>query len=282
MGIATSRYSVNGRGLYLASSGAGPPLLMLPSVMATHANWSILRPHLETSMNLIMPDPLGSGRSDKPDKPDEYTPQAQADLMLGLLDAMGAGEAHVIGSAFGGATALAMVGRARERIRSAAVIEGIFADNQLPLWAARMRDLMGDMLTGRLAFGSMKKRAMAEGIARATMRDAWETLSKDEQRAIADAYFDLEADRKGWLGQLRGAGRDVTPLLAGVKTPILYLRGELSTAGSFLDRSVKFLETLPNARVVTVEEGAHDLHIQQPKRVAELALAFWREIGVQV
>ncbi len=282
MSRKVSRFTVNGRGLYVALSGAGPSLLMLPSVTTTHANWSILRPHLETHMNLIMPDPLGSGRSDKPDRPDEYTPQAQADLMLGLLDAMGVGEAHVIGSAFGGATALALAGRARERIRSAVVIEGIFAESQLPLWAARMRDTLGDLLTGRLAFGSMKKRAMAEGLARATMRDAWETLSKDEQAAIADAYADPEADRKGWLGQLRGAGHDVTPLLAGVKTPILYLRGELSTAGSFLDRSVKFLETLPNARVVTVEKGAHDLHIQQPKKVAELALAFWSEIGVQM
>jgi pimeloyl-ACP methyl ester carboxylesterase len=128
----------------------------------------------------------------------------------------------------------------------------------------------------------MKKRVVAESLAKATMRDAWAELSKIEQQAATDAYFDSEADRKGWLGQLRGAGRDVTPLLDGLRTPILYLRGELSTAGDFLEKSVGFLGTLPNARVVIVENGAHDLHIQQPRKVAELALAFWRDIGVGV
>jgi pimeloyl-ACP methyl ester carboxylesterase len=273
-----SRHTVNGRGLQVATSGAGPPLLMLPSILMTHANWSLLRPHLEAHMLLIMPDPLGSGRSDKPDRLEEYTHGAQADLMLGLLDAMQLREAHVIGSALGGATAMAMAGKARDRVRSVALIEGIFAERQLPLWAARMRDTLGDMLMGRMAFGSMKKRVVAESLAKATMRDAWVGLSKIEQQAAADAYFDPEADRKGWLGQLRGAGRDVTPLLDGLQTPILYLRGELSTAGDFLEKSVEFLGMLPNTRVVAVENGAHDLHIQQPKKVAELALAFWREI----
>ena len=277
-----SRYTVNGRGLQVATSGAGSPLLMLPSILMTHANWSLLQPYLESHMLLIMPDPLGSGRSDKPDRPEEYTHEAQADLMLGLLDAMQFREAHVIGSALGSATAMAMAGKARDRIRSAVLIEGIFAERQLPLWAARMRDTLGDMLMSRMAFGSMKKRVVAESLAKATMRDAWAGLSKIERESITDAYFDPEADRKAWLGQLRGAGRDVTPLLDGLQTPILYLRGELSTAGDFLERSVRFLGTLPNARVVVVENGAHDLHIQQPQRVADLALAFWREIGLGV
>ena len=277
-----SRLTVNGRGLYVATSGAGPPLLMLPSIMMTHANWSPLQPHLESHMLLIMPDPLGSGRSDKPERPEEYMHAAQADLMLGLLDAMQIREAHVIASALGGATAAAMAGQARDRIRSAVLIEGIFAERQLPLWAARARDTLADPLMGRMAFGSMKKRVVAENLAKATMRDAWTGMSKIEQQAVAGAYFDPEADRKGWLGQLKAAGRDVTPLLDGLQTPILYLRGERSTAGDFLDKSVAFLKTLPNARLITVENGAHDLHIQQPKKVAELALAFWREIGAGI
>ena len=276
------RHTVNGRGLYVATSGAGPPLLMLPSIMMTHANWSPLQPHLESHMLLIMPDPLGSGRSDKPERPEEYMHAAQADLMLGLLDAMQIREAHVIASALGGATATAMAGQARDRIRSAVLIEGIFAERQLPLWAARARDTLADPLMGRMAFGSMKKRVVAENLAKATMRDAWTGMSKIEQQAVAGAYFDPEADRKGWLGQLKAAGRDVTPLLDGLQTPILYLRGERSTAGDFLDKSVAFLKTLPNARLITVENGAHDLHIQQPKKVAELALAFWREIGAGI
>ena len=273
-----SRLTVNGRGLHVTTSGAGPPLLMLPSIMMTHTNWSPLQPHLESHMLLIMPDPLGSWRSDKPERPEEYTHAAQADLMLGLLDAMHLREAHVIASAMGGATAMAMAGQARDRIRSVVLVEGIFAERQLPLWAARARDTLADPLMGRMAFGSMKKRAVAESLAKATIRDAWTGLSKIEQHAMAGAYFDPDADRKGWLGQLRAAGRDVTPLLDGLQTPILYLRGELSTAGDFLDKSVGFLKTLPNARVVAVENGAHDLHIQQPKKVAELALAFWREM----
>src|SRR3990172_8174059 len=88
-----SRHTVNGRGLQVATSGVGPPLLMLPSIVMTHANWSLLRPHLEPYMLLIMPDPLGSGRSDKPDRPEGDTHGAQAELMLRLIDAMQARQA---------------------------------------------------------------------------------------------------------------------------------------------------------------------------------------------
>lgn len=280
--LKSGRYVVNGKGLYVAIRGEGPALLMLATLTMTHAYWSLLRPHLEKHMKLIMPDPLGGGRSDKPERPEHYAVEQQAMLMLGLLDELGIREANVMGAAFGGAPALAIAGRARHRIRSAVVIEGIFANERLPGWAQRMHDNLADYLVGRLAFNSMKKRSVAEGLARATMREAWRTLNADQRRMLIDAYHDPEADRGGWLRQFKGAEVDVTALLADVKTPILYLRGERSTAGSFLEKGVEFLKTIPNARVVTVENGAHDLHIQQPDKVAELALAFWREIGLQV
>jgi pimeloyl-ACP methyl ester carboxylesterase len=277
--LKSGRYIVNGQGLYVAISGDGPALLMLPTVTMTHAYWSLLRPHLETHLRLIMPDPLGGGRSDKPDHAEHYTIEQQAMLILGLLDELGIREASVMGAAFGGATALAVTAKARHRIRSAVLIEGIFASERLPGWAQRMHDNLTDYLVGRLAFNSMKKRSVAEGLARATMREAWRTLNADQRRLLIDAYHDPGADRRGWLAQFKGAGFDVTPMLAEVKTPILYLRGERSTAGSFLEKGVEFLKTLPNARIVAIENGAHDLHIQQPEKVAELALAFWREIG---
>lgn len=281
--LKNGRYTVGTVSLYVATCGDGPALLMLPSVTMTHDNWSILRPHLEPRLRLIMPDPIGSGRSDKPDRRAElYTASGQADLMLGLLDAMGIREAHVIGAAFGGATALAMAGKARTRIRSAVVIEGLFAEPRLPLWAARMRDTLSDLLAGRVAFGSMKRYAVAEGLAKAAMRERWDALPRDRKRTLADAYFDPEADRQGWIAQLKGAGRDVSPLLADLTTPILYLRGERSTAAAHLERGIAFLKTLPRALVVTVEGGAHDLHIQSPEKVAEHALAFWRGAGLQV
>jgi len=277
----TNRYTVQGVSFFVSMCGDGLPLLMLPSVTMTHASWSMLRPHLEKHARLIMPDPIGGGRSDKPDKQEKYSTEAQAELMLGLLDALGLREAHVIGAAFGGATALAMAGKAPGRIRSALIVEGIFAEQHLPLWAARMRDTLTDILTGRMAFSSMKRRAVAEGLARATMREAWLTLSAEQRKALTGAYFDPEADRKGWIAQLRGADRDVSPLLADLPTPILYLTGELSTAAPYLARGLEVLRKLPRARIVIVKNGAHDLHIQQPAKVAELVLEFWREIGVR-
>ena len=187
-----------------------------------------------------------------------------------------------MGAAFGGATALALAGKARQRIRSAVVIEGFFASAHLPAFAQQMHDNLSDFVAGRRVFNAMKQRSVAEALAKATMREAWRALPADQKRVLTDAYFDPEADRNGWLRQLNGARRDVSPLLADLKTPILYLLGERSTAGPRLATGVEFLKTLPNARVITVKNGAHDLHIQQPEQVAELAIGFWREIGLQV
>src|SRR3990172_385775 len=99
--LKNGRYTVRATSFYVAACGDGPALLMLPSLTMTHAHWSILRPHLESRLRLVMPDPLGSGRSDKPDRRDAYTTEAQADLMLGLLDALGVRGAHVVGSGGG-------------------------------------------------------------------------------------------------------------------------------------------------------------------------------------
>ncbi len=277
----TGYYLVGGTKVYVAVGGDGPPLLMLPTVTMTHAHWSILRPHLESRLRLIMPDPLGGGRSDKPERQERYAIEEQANLMLSLLDTLGIREAHVMGAAFGGATALALAGKARQRIRSAVVIEGFFTSARLPTFAQQMHDNLSDFLVGRRTFNAMKQRSVAEALARATMREAWRELPADRKHALTDAYFDPEADRDGWIRQLRGAKRDVSPLLADMRTPILYLLGERSTAGPISSTGVEFLKRLPGARVITVENGAHDLHIQQPEKVTELALAFWRELGLE-
>lgn len=273
----SEHFTIDDHTFHVAISGDGVPVLMLPPVMMTHRQWSLMRPHLDLHMKLIMPDPLGSGRSDKPQDEDAYTIDSQITHMLGLLDALNIDKAHVIGAEYGGSTALGLGGIAPERVLSVIAIEALFTDDEAPFWMRRMHKDLSDSLKGWLTFRALKRRKVAEDMAETALRDAWYVLSKEDRRLHSDAYLDPDADRVGWSLQLGAAGGDVRPVLQVTTTPVLYLQGEYSNALEDLEGGVEFLKTRLNTEVVTVAEGAHDLHIQQPQKIAQIALDFWNK-----
>ncbi len=80
--------------------GSGPPLLLLHGFMTTNYSWRYVLPRLGARFTLYMPDLVGGGRSDKPEGP--YTPDAIAEHLVALIDALGLRGAPAIGNSLGG------------------------------------------------------------------------------------------------------------------------------------------------------------------------------------
>ena len=66
----------------------------------------------------IVPDHLGFGRSDKPDRPELYTVRRHAERLDALLESLDLREATVVGQDWGGPTVLYWASRHPDRVRS--------------------------------------------------------------------------------------------------------------------------------------------------------------------
>ncbi len=80
--------------------GTGPPLLLVHGFMTTGYSWRYAMRELGERFTLYLPDLVGCGRSAKPDVP--YPPDAVADFLGALVDALGIRGAPAIGNSMGG------------------------------------------------------------------------------------------------------------------------------------------------------------------------------------
>lgn len=99
----------DGRQLYYEESGRGDAVVLMPGWGGTIAEFGELRRELTSGFRVIAVDLPGSGRSQP--QPRRYTPGYYLDdarALLGLLDALGVGVAHLAGFSDGGEEALLM------------------------------------------------------------------------------------------------------------------------------------------------------------------------------
>ncbi len=107
--------TVNGIELYYEDHGTGPALLLVPGLGAdTRLFGGVIAP-LAATCRVIVFDPRGAGRSDKP--PGPYTIEQMADDASGLLDMLGIGRAVVVGYSMGGRIAMSLALDHSTRVR---------------------------------------------------------------------------------------------------------------------------------------------------------------------
>jgi 3-oxoadipate enol-lactonase len=101
-----TRASVNGIELYYEEHGSGPALLLVPGLGADTRLFAGVVGPLAATCHVIVFDPRGGGRSDKP--PGPYAIEQMADDAEGLLDVLGIEHAIVVGYSMGGRIALSL------------------------------------------------------------------------------------------------------------------------------------------------------------------------------
>ena len=135
-GVTSSFVEFGNRRIFVSESGSGFPVLMLhgggPGASGM-SNYSKNVTALAKDFRVIVPDMQGYGQSTKGLDPDD-TWGDLASTMLGLLDAMGIEQAHVIGNSLGGGTALRMALDSPGRVASLVLMGpgGINTTRELP------------------------------------------------------------------------------------------------------------------------------------------------------
>jgi pimeloyl-ACP methyl ester carboxylesterase len=94
----------NGVGIYYQVEGNGLPLVLHIGGLGRLEAWyqTGFVDALKDDYTLILLDPRGQGRSDKPHDPGDYSLSARVDDVISVLDDIGVQKAHFLGNSMGG------------------------------------------------------------------------------------------------------------------------------------------------------------------------------------
>jgi pimeloyl-ACP methyl ester carboxylesterase len=127
---------VNGARVRFTDVGEGPAVVLLHGFASSLETWDLLAPVLRARHRVIAVDLKGFGWTDRP--AGDYSPQAQAAMVLALLDQRGVKDVAVVAHSYGASVALAMALAAPERVRRLALYDAWVYEEQLPsffLWS---------------------------------------------------------------------------------------------------------------------------------------------------
>ncbi len=109
--------------VHVEQSGEGEPVLLLHGFGASTYSWRKVIPTLSAAHRVIAMDLNGFGYTERPKDLASYTREGQAALILGVLDALGIGRAHIVGHSYGGGVSLFLAATHPERFRTLVLVD---------------------------------------------------------------------------------------------------------------------------------------------------------------
>jgi pimeloyl-ACP methyl ester carboxylesterase len=264
----------DGLTLHYLDEGEGLPLLCLPGLTRTGADFDYLAPHLPP-LRLIRPDYRGRGQSDWADDPMSYTIPNEARDVVMLLDHLGIGRAAVLGTSRGGLIGMLLAATAKERLI------GLALNDVGPVIEREGLERISDYV-GR----DPAARTLAEAAA-AMPRHTPGFSGVPAERWMAEArHFYVEAGdrlritydpglREAFLAALEGPPADLWPLFdACAGLPLALIRGANSDLLS-AETAAEMRRRRPDMVFAEVAGRAHVPFLDEPQSLA--AIRAWLE-----
>jgi pimeloyl-ACP methyl ester carboxylesterase len=269
------------RHIHYVEAGGGEPVLLIPGAFSTYRDWNRIIPFLSKHYRVLAIDYLGVGDSDKPRSGVGYTIEAQADMMVKMLETLQISKVHIVGVSYGGGIALNLAARYPDRVGKIVCIEGNGLKNEKlpyrPMEAILRWPVISDVAIGLIRSGLIDEIAV-----RLVMGTAWHEMSEEEKKEVSRiiSQNNKTASRFSWyhISRSMKTSKDFTEEVKRVQLPILYLYGKESGYLCMAETNAEFLKKhLSDVTVISFEDGIHDLELQKPAEVADLIAGFLRE-----
>ncbi len=245
---ATFAHVEGARVRYLDSGGGAEAVVFLHGFGASMDTWAAVWPEIARTRRILALDLKGFGWSDRP--PGDYSPRAQASLVLALLDRCGVRAAALVAHSWGASVALAMAIRAPERVTRLALYDAWVYEAQLPPFF----ELARAPHVGEALFGLYYRECpdVRVRLAFHDKRHVTEKLVEDVEEALA---------RPGTVAAALAAvrGHDFASTESGYRairhrTLVLWGRDDEVTPVAFGER---LAQDLPDARLVVYPACGH-------------------------
>jgi pimeloyl-ACP methyl ester carboxylesterase len=245
-------------------AGVGPPLVLVHGGASDGREWIPQLEGLAGELTVIAWDEPGSGRS--ADLPPGFGLADFADVLAGLVAALGLGRAHVGGLSWGGVVALELYRRHRETVGTL-ILADTYAGwkGSLPPEEveARVAAAMGDLEAPPEEF-----RANLPGL-----------FAADPAPEVAALMAEIERDVRpaGFRTLIKAvAGADQRDLLPWIAVPTLLIWGAEDVRSPVDTVARQFDDAIPQAELVVIPEAGHVSNLERPERFNEAVLEFCR------
>ncbi len=280
-GMSFGRAEVNGIRMYYRMAGSGEPVVLLHGFPETSNAWRKVMPGLAEHYTVIAPDLRGFGASDRPDT--GYDKRTVAEDVHQLVDQLGLGPinlvSHDVGMMVGYAYASAFPSEVKRLVLMEAALPGLGLEKlydadkyprmyHLPLFEAP-NGLAEALITGR-----------EKMFVRHFMRQqAYNTVALEDH--VLDGYAEQLAAPgalRAGIAYFRAHKSDAEHNRENAKTklpmPVLTVGGTASF-GADLEGEIRPLAK--DMRAVMIDECGHYVAEEQPERLIEELLRFFRE-----
>ena len=255
----------DGARLAFRDQGTGLPLLCLPGLTRSMADFDYLIPHLPP-VRLIRMDYRGRGASDWTGAA-SYTVEQEGKDALRLLDHLGVPRAAILGTSRGGLIGMVLGAVARDRVLGL-ILNDVGPEIARP-GLVRIFDYVGRNPAGKTHQGFAELLSRSPGFAGVPMSRWLEEARKHAVETPEGLRIPYDpALRESFLAAFDGPPVDLWPLfdaLAGL--PLALIRGansDLLTA----DTVAKMQARRPDMAVAEVPDRAHIPFLDEPESVA--------------
>jgi pimeloyl-ACP methyl ester carboxylesterase len=260
-----------------AGSKSAPPVLLLHGFTASNYVWNnVLLPLAEAGFRVIAPDFVGFGFSGKP-RAGEYTIDAQARMVLDLMDRLKIESAAIVGSSYGGAVAAACALDYPGRVGRLVLVDAVINDHakSRPLLRLAAAPLIGDVISP-LMLGSRRlvQRQLRRGYAPETRH-----LFDEERGAAHHRPLVAAGTQRAALLTLRrwNAGR-IEREAHRIKQPTLLIWGEVDPEIP-LAHGRRLFEEMLNSQLVVFRRCGHMPMEEYPREFTEVVADFLSAAG---
>lgn len=240
--------SIDGARVRYLDVGKGPPVVLIHGFASSMETWDLLIPELSKNHRVLALDLKGFGWTDRP--AGDYSPKAEAHLVLGLLAARGIEKAAFVAHSWGSSVTLEIALAAPERVSRIALYDAWVYEAQLPTFFVMSRaGGVGEALFSmyyneradeRMSLAFFDKTLISEPLAEAVER------SLERPGTVAAA-----------LAGVRGMHyTEVESRYRTIDKPTLLLWGR-EDAVTTLPFAERLSRDLPNARLVVYPRCGH-------------------------
>lgn len=263
--------NILGTNVHYLDQGSGSPVVLIHGFASSVGVWAPVLPVLEREHRVIAVDLKGFGHTSRPEG--DYSPAAQANMVLGLLDELGIDATTpvaVVAHSWGSSVALALALAAPDRVSRIALYDAWVYEDQLPnafLWARASG--IGEAMIGAF-YSERADEKMASAfydpryVTEALVENVEEQLSRPGTKAAA-------------LAAIRGQRfEEMEAAYSTIDKPVLLLWGREDRVTT-LPFGERLSNELPQARLIVYPRCGHFPMIEAVRPSTRDLVAFLRE-----
>lgn len=239
--------------------GQGDVVVLLHGFAGWSDTWAEMATRLVTRhKRVIAIDMIGAGASSRSTNPSDYTTDAQARMMLTILQQLGVASATVIGHSYGGRVALQMALLDPSRIKKIiALAPEAYATDRPPMAKLVVVPVIGFAL----AFWSTAPSLIGVGLRSVSKRKEWVSIAEIARYA---APLRIKGHLRAQITQSAAPKDGDMPVprhLGRITCPVYLIWGDSDPVFSATD-GLKLVEHLPNAHLAVIPNCGHLPHVE--------------------